>query len=232
MRASNSLARTCSGDIYATVPSVAPGLVRCCTSAVSVCVSAAAFWLAELADGATLASPKSRILACPRLVTKMFAGLMSRWTMPLAVGGLEPICNVDAERQQTAGLQWTSCDAVFQRHPFQELHHDERLAFVLRRFRGWCRYWDGSGLMPPAPLGGSVPVLAGLLQRLQAGTSGRRSGPVRCPRPCRPRPCRRHPASQRCGSGRWFGRSCASMLWRKHRQVNESGSCGIRRIVG
>src|ERR1035437_5343584 len=30
------------------------------------------------------ASPKSRILACPRLVTKMFAGLMSRCTMPLA----------------------------------------------------------------------------------------------------------------------------------------------------
>ena len=26
----------------------------------------------------TLASPKSRILACPRLVTKIFAGLMSR----------------------------------------------------------------------------------------------------------------------------------------------------------
>jgi hypothetical protein len=32
----------------------------------------------------TLASPKSRIFACPRSVTKMFAGLMSRWIMPLA----------------------------------------------------------------------------------------------------------------------------------------------------
>jgi hypothetical protein len=38
--------------------------------------------LDELAVTATFASPKSRILACPRLVTKMFAGLMSRWTMP------------------------------------------------------------------------------------------------------------------------------------------------------
>ena len=28
------------------------------------------------------ASPKSRILACPRLVMKMLAGLMSRWTIP------------------------------------------------------------------------------------------------------------------------------------------------------
>ena len=42
----------------------------------------------EAADGSprspyfTLANPKSRILAWPRLVTKIFAGLMSRWTMP------------------------------------------------------------------------------------------------------------------------------------------------------
>ena len=35
-------------------------------------------------SGVTFASPKSRILACPRSVTKMLAGLMSRWTMPLA----------------------------------------------------------------------------------------------------------------------------------------------------
>ena len=32
----------------------------------------------------TLPRPKSRILACPRSVTKMLAGLMSRWTIPLA----------------------------------------------------------------------------------------------------------------------------------------------------
>jgi hypothetical protein len=34
-----------------------------------------------------LASPKSRTLGCPRLVTKMFAGLMSRWRMPAARSG-------------------------------------------------------------------------------------------------------------------------------------------------
>jgi hypothetical protein len=32
--------------------------------------------------GVTLASPKSRILACPRLVTNRLAGLMSRWMIP------------------------------------------------------------------------------------------------------------------------------------------------------
>jgi len=45
VRASSSLARTCSGDIYATVPTVAPGLVRCCSSTVNVCVLADTFWL-------------------------------------------------------------------------------------------------------------------------------------------------------------------------------------------
>src|SRR5205814_10442870 len=35
-------------------------------------------------DALTFARPKSRILACPRSVTKIFAGLMSRCTMPFA----------------------------------------------------------------------------------------------------------------------------------------------------
>src|ERR1035438_4225146 len=38
----------------------------------------------ELLASVTFASPKSRILAWPRFVTNMFAGLMSRWTMPSA----------------------------------------------------------------------------------------------------------------------------------------------------
>ncbi len=44
----------------------------------------AAIWLGELVRIVTLANPKSRILACPRLVTKMFADLTSRCTMPAA----------------------------------------------------------------------------------------------------------------------------------------------------
>ena len=43
-----------------------------------VMVLAEAIWLEELAAVMTLAKPKSRTLACPRLVTKMFAGLISR----------------------------------------------------------------------------------------------------------------------------------------------------------
>ena len=46
------------------------------------CVFSAATLLAELTGAVTFAKPKSRIFACPRLVMKMFAGLMSRWTIP------------------------------------------------------------------------------------------------------------------------------------------------------
>ena len=43
-----------------------------------VCVLSDAISLAELTGTTTFASPKSRILACPRLVMKTLAGLMSR----------------------------------------------------------------------------------------------------------------------------------------------------------
>ena len=45
---------------------------------------------AELA-GASLARPKSRIFAWPRATIKIFAGLMSRWTMPLACAASSPL---------------------------------------------------------------------------------------------------------------------------------------------
>src|SRR5664280_792640 len=46
--------------------------------------------ISEAGFSAALARPKSRILAWPRLVTKMFAGLMSRWTMPSACAASSP----------------------------------------------------------------------------------------------------------------------------------------------
>ena len=47
-----------------------------------------------------------------------------------------------------------------------------------------------------------------------------------CPWPCRPHPSPRRPVFRQCGNARWFARSCASMLWRKGRQVNESREVG------
>jgi hypothetical protein len=64
------------------VPKVVPRLVNYCSSMERVCVAAAAMLLAELTAVMTFANPKSSIFARPRFVTKMFAGLMSRWTTP------------------------------------------------------------------------------------------------------------------------------------------------------
>jgi hypothetical protein len=75
VRPSSSFARACSGDMYATVPSVLPGLVRYPGSTSYVAsVSDSEIPFARL----TLANPKSKIFACPRFVTKIFPGLMSR----------------------------------------------------------------------------------------------------------------------------------------------------------
>lgn len=76
-----SWARTCSGDMYETVPMVVPGLVRCDGS------SASAVWVPEIPEVSTradiLASSKSKTLARSPWVTNIFAGLMSRCTVPL-----------------------------------------------------------------------------------------------------------------------------------------------------
>ncbi len=61
--------------MYATVPTVVPAVV-----------SSGVVTARDTPSGAAVvrATPKSRILALPRFVTKMFAGLMSRCTMPAA----------------------------------------------------------------------------------------------------------------------------------------------------
>jgi len=81
VRASSSSPRACSG--YATVPIAVPGLVINSSDSAMVATcdpSAAACWRCS---ATSLARPKSRILACRRVVTKMLAGLISRCTIPL-----------------------------------------------------------------------------------------------------------------------------------------------------
>jgi hypothetical protein len=73
-RASSSRARACSGDMYATVPSVLPGLVRCSGETPKSSVTE----ISADAAVSVFANPKSSIFTTPRLVMKMFAGLMSR----------------------------------------------------------------------------------------------------------------------------------------------------------
>ena len=78
MRASSSSPRACSGDMYATVPTGVPGVVVSRSAPIVDVVVRPS----RGADAATLHQPEIEDLRLAALVTKMFAGLMSRWTMP------------------------------------------------------------------------------------------------------------------------------------------------------
>ena len=67
--------------------------------------------------GATFANPKSRTLACPRSVTKMLAGFMSRCTIPLAVGGVERVRNLHARSSISSVSIGVAGDAMLQVAP-------------------------------------------------------------------------------------------------------------------
>src|SRR5580698_11446253 len=103
---------------------VEPGLVMRAFGVASVAVC-------SLAACATFARPKSSSLACPRLVTKIFAGLMSRWTIPLlcaassasAISMLKPIMV-----SVSSGRPMMRC---FQGLSVEEFHGDEGLAVLL-----------------------------------------------------------------------------------------------------
>ena len=90
-----------------------------------------AIWLDELAAVATLARPKSRILAWPRSVTKMLAGLMSRWTMPLPWAASSASAISMASGSKNFQLERATGDAVLQSHAFEIFHGDERHAVFL-----------------------------------------------------------------------------------------------------
>ncbi len=79
----------------------------------------------------SLARPKSRILACPRWVMKILAGLMSRCTIPLEVRGVQGIRDLDRKIQQLIELDGRAFDAVLERLALQELHGDEGLMVLL-----------------------------------------------------------------------------------------------------
>ena len=179
--------------------------------------------------GVTLASPKSRILAWPRLVTKMFAGLMSRWTMPSACAASSASAISMARDSRASVSSGSSRDAVLQRHAIQKLHGDERLAVLLANFVDGAdvgMVQRGGGLRLALEAARGLRVFGDVVgQKLQGDKAVERQ----CPRPCRPHPSRRRRASRRCGSARWFGRSLGGglhtrgmrMVGRCHNQVKQ-----------
>ena len=81
--------------------------------------------------GRTLASPKSRIFAWPRLVTNRFAGLMSRCTMPAACAASSASAISIASVSSRSMSSGRAADALLQRRPVEELHDEERAAVLL-----------------------------------------------------------------------------------------------------
>ena len=112
MRASTSFARTCSGDMYATVPSIMPGLVRC--------LSDSSWPAATLA--VTFARPKSRIFACPRRVDEDVGRLDVAMHDAFAVRRVEPVGNVNGNAEQFFGFERPVQDSVLQGCAVEELH--------------------------------------------------------------------------------------------------------------
>ena len=61
-------------------------------------------------------------------MTKMLAGLMSRWTMPLACAASSASAIWMPSIEQTASSSAVRRDHVLQRRAFEEFHRDERAA--------------------------------------------------------------------------------------------------------
>ena len=120
MRVSSGVARTCSGDMYETVPTVVPASV----SSASVVRVACSAPIAAGAGG-VLASPKSRIFG-PRAVRKMFAGLMSRCTMPLLCAASRASATAQRDVNEGRDLQRAASEPLLERLAFEQLHRDER----------------------------------------------------------------------------------------------------------
>ena len=87
---------------------------------------AAARWPAGLAS---FARPKSRIFAGPRLTRKMLAGLMSRWTMPLAWAASRRVGDLECRGRAARRCDGLAGDAMLQGLAFEQLHGDEGPAF-------------------------------------------------------------------------------------------------------
>jgi hypothetical protein len=102
------------------VPSALPGLVRCSSDSM---VAALIAMLSGLS--VTFASPKSRIFACPRFVTKIFAGLDVSVNDSFCVCRVQGIRDLDAQIEHRFDLQRLAIDPVPERLPLQQFHCDE-----------------------------------------------------------------------------------------------------------
>jgi hypothetical protein len=74
-------------------------------------------------ESRALARPKSRTLTVPSSATLMFAGLRSRWMMPLLVCRFEGLGDLPADRSRIVERKRSRRQPIGERRTLDELHH-------------------------------------------------------------------------------------------------------------
>ena len=126
MRTSSSFPRTCSGDIYATVPTAAPGLVRV-PPLLGRCHG---WWTDTLRHRVTFAKPKIENLRVPALRDEDIRRFDVAVNDAFGVSRIERVGDLYAEiKDGSSAIGWP--DAMLQRFAFEILHGDKSLAVFL-----------------------------------------------------------------------------------------------------
>ena len=112
--------------MYVSVPTIVPAPVSAASLELGSPCSVGA------APLAAFASPKSKIFG-PRAVSMMFAGLMSRCTMPFACAASERVGERRRDLDDFRHRQWRALQAAMQCVPFEQLHREIRGAIGAAR---------------------------------------------------------------------------------------------------
>ena len=142
LRLSTALPRACSGLMYAAVPSIMPTPVIIAGDV--IVGDAVASMRPPLAGSSAFANPKSSTFTVPSGRTLIFAGFRSRWMMPCswAASSASAICFAMGSASST-GIG-PSRDAICERRPLDQFHHESRHAVRPLQARRWRRCSDDS----------------------------------------------------------------------------------------
>src|SRR5437868_5830554 len=120
VRASSSFPRTCSGDIYATVPIVEPGLVRCSSESM-----VGALMPMFPVFRVYFRQPEVQNLCVPTLRNEDVGRLDVTMDDASGMSGIERVRDLDAEIEHRFDLQRFAVDGVPECLPLQQFHSDE-----------------------------------------------------------------------------------------------------------
>src|SRR5262249_9097163 len=132
VRASSSFPRTCSGDMYATVPSVLPGLVRCSVVNSACCQCFPGFRCARC--GIHLGQSKVQNLGVAPFGNEKVGWLDVPVNDSFGMRRIQRVGHFDAEIKQALHAHWAARYGVLEGFPLQILHGDEPPIALLADF--------------------------------------------------------------------------------------------------